>query len=77
MIYVGCGRHFCTNHLIDHTNELRNRFEEIINEYNIINEIFHDYKEKFKDSHTEIIHKQEKEFNQIRFEINENQKTSK
>ncbi len=40
-------------------------------------EFFHDYKEKSRDSHREIIHKQEKEFNQIKLGINENQKTAK
>ncbi len=72
MIYLGCRRNYCGNHIVDHSNELRNRFEEIINEYNIINEIFLNYKQKSSDFYC-----QEKEINEIKLQINEYQKTSK
>jgi hypothetical protein len=77
LIYLGCRQNFCSNHIIDHSNELQNRFEQIINEYNIINEIFNEYKQKSNDFYWKIIHQQEKKLNEIKLQINESQKTSK
>ncbi len=77
LIDLGCRQHFCPNHIVDHINELRNRFEEIVNEYNLVKEIFDVYKQKFSDSHWKLTGELEKELNEIKNEINQCQKTSK
>jgi len=77
LIYSGCRQHFCSNHIIDHTNELRNRFEQIVNEYNFVKDIFDGYKQKFSDSHWKLIDEFGKELNEIKDQIDQYQKTSK
>ncbi len=69
LIYLGCQRSFCTNHIGDHSNELRNRFEEIVNEYNSVKDILRDYKQNSHDLQCKI--------NEIKLEIHEKQKLSK
>lgn len=61
----------------DHTNDLRNRFESVTNEFNRINEMFLQVKENSSDANWKIIYKQGKEINEIKLQINEYQKTSK
>jgi hypothetical protein len=61
LIYLGCRQSFCSNHSVDHSNELRNRLEEITNEYNSVNEMFCDYKQKPNDFQCE-----RNQYNQIR-----------
>ncbi|CAF0854231.1 unnamed protein product [Adineta steineri] len=66
----GCRSSFCSNHIEDHSNELRNSFECIINEYNIVHDIFCNYKQNFNDSQWKIY---EKKINDIKFEIDKKQ----
>ncbi|CAF1420134.1 unnamed protein product [Rotaria sordida] len=63
----GCRQSFCANHSIDHTNKLRNRFEDFINEFTLINDIFHDYKQNSNDFPWKK-QKQEKEINEIKLQ---------
>lgn len=76
LIYLGCRRSFCSNHIADHSNDLRNRFEEIINEYNFVNDIFREYKQNSNDFQWKI-NENQKELNEIKFEIHGNEKISK
>ncbi|CAF4641666.1 unnamed protein product [Rotaria sp. Silwood1] len=69
----GCQQSFCSDHILNHSNELLNRFEQIINEYNLVNEIFHDYKERTNNIQWRI-QKLEKETNEIKSQMNKYQK---
>ncbi|CAF1101989.1 unnamed protein product [Rotaria sordida] len=71
----GCQQSFCLNHITSHSNELYNRFEQIMNEYNLVNDIFLDYKKRTNDIQWKL-QKREKEINQIKSQINEYQKQS-
>jgi archaellum component FlaC len=63
--------------MTDHFNELRNRFEQIINEYNLVKDIFENYKQKSNDFTWKLIHEKRKEIDKIRLQIDKYQKTSK
>jgi len=69
LIYLGCQQSFCPNHIGDHSNELRNRLEEIVNEYNSVKDILRDYKQNSHDLQCKI--------NEIKLEIYGKQKISK
>jgi len=63
--------------MTDHFNELRNRFEQIINEYNLVKDIFENYKQKSNNFTWKLIDEKGKEIDKIRLQIDEYQKTSK
>jgi hypothetical protein len=74
---LGCRQHFCANHIVDHTNELRNRFEEIMNQFNLVKDMLNDYKQKFSDTHWKLIHDLGKDLNEIKNQIDQCQESSK
>ena len=77
IFFSGCGKHFCTNHISDHTDELRTRFDEISHEYNSVKEIFEECKRKFTDQHWKLIDEVSKALQKIKQQIDQCEKTSK
>ena len=76
-LYSGCRGNFCSKHSVEHTDELRNRFEEIINQYNTVKDIFDGYKETFSDVQWKLIEELGKECKEIKDQIDQCQKTPK
>ena len=74
---LGCQQHFCANHSVDHTNELRNRFEDIVNQFNLVKDMLDDYKHRFSDRHWKLIQDLGKDLNEIKNQIDQCQKSSK
>ena len=77
LIDLGCQKTFCSKHSVEHTDELRNRLEEISNQYNSAKDIFDGYKEKFSDVQWKLIDELEREFKEIKGQIDQSRKTSK
>lgn len=77
VLYLGCEKDFCLKHISDHKNELENNFEHIINEFNLVNNLFQEYRQKSSEYTWQRIANLRKDLGQIKLQIDEAQKSAK
>ncbi|CAF0848654.1 unnamed protein product [Adineta ricciae] len=69
----GCRRSYCSDHVEDHFLERRNRFEQFVNEYNLLYDTFRNVEQRLNGDQREKV---QKELSEIKFRFLENQKSS-
>ena len=74
IVSLGCRQSYCSNHVEDHFLERRNRFEQLVNDYNLLYETFRNVEQRLNGDQREKI---QKELCAIKFKFIENQKSPK
>lgn len=75
--YLGCEKDFCLKHITDHKIELENHFEQIVNEFNLVNNLFQEYRQHSNEYAWKRITNLRKDLNEIKLQIDEKQKSAK
>ncbi|CAF0796970.1 unnamed protein product [Adineta ricciae] len=68
----GCRQSYCSNHIDDHFLERHNRFEQFVNEYNLLYDTFRNVEKRLNGDQREKV---QKELSEIKFKFLENQKS--